>query len=70
MDRTLFMAAGALVASLAAFGAYAQGPDLCPRSGLAIKGTNSTGDYTATTKVADPRDRSVCISVAEGPSAS
>ena len=67
MDRKLLMAAGALVASLATFGAHAQGVDLCPRSGLVIKATNSTGDYTATTKGGDPRDKSVCISVAEGP---
>lgn len=66
MDATLRMAAGALAASLATFGAHAQGLDLCPRSGLVIKGTNSAGEYTATTKGADPTDKSLCITVAEG----
>jgi hypothetical protein len=68
MDRRLLTLASLLTAaSLSTLNAYAQGLDLCPRSGLVIKGTNSTGDYTATTKGADPSDRSVCISVAEGP---
>jgi hypothetical protein len=54
-------------ASVLAVSARAQGPDLCPRSGIVFQGTNTIGPYTATTKGPDPADRSVCITVAEGP---
>lgn len=47
--------------------ASAQTSQWCPPAGTVIKGKNNRGEWTTTTKGADPTDSAVCTSVAVGP---